>query len=361
MTEALPGRALTSKRRVLKFFAREPVDCLPCFSGMGNVTLAGIQSLGLDFASLHTDAEKMAAAAATTPKLFGFDCAVVPFAISVEAAALGCEVNYYQGASRHPEEIYYPTIKTKTVETAGDIRLPVGGPEKAEAILLVAEAVRLLKAEIGDEVPVGAWVLGPFTLAGQIMELDHLLKMPLKAPREMEHILDILAEFLVGVLQVYRAAGADYLTVREPGAASDVIRPSMFRDLVVPRLRRIFAHIASPKVLHICGKTNAIIAAMSEAGADALSVDHRNDVAASRGELGDEVMLLGNFNGIDLLVEQTPAAAAKMITAGLDGGLSTVWPGCDIWPTAKAQNLRAVVEATHAYRPGGAGNHSKER
>ncbi len=355
MTETVAGPAMTPKQRVMKFFAREPVDCLPCFSGMGNVTLAGLEPLGLDFASLHTDAEKMAAAAATTPKQFGFDCAVVPFAISVEAEALGCEVNYYQGASKNPEEIYYPTIKAKYVETASDIKLPVGGPEKSEAILLVAEAIRLLKAEIGDEVPVGAWVLGPFTLAGQIMELDHLLKMPLKAPQEMEHILDVLADFLVGVLQVYRAAGADYLTIREPGASSNVIRPSMFRDLVVPRLERIFTQVASPKVLHICGKTNDIVTAMKETGADALSVDHRNDVAASRKELGDEVILLGNFNCMGLLVEEAPETAARIITAGLNNGLSAIWPGCDIWPTAKPENLRAVVEATHAYRPNGAG------
>jgi [methyl-Co(III) methanol-specific corrinoid protein]:coenzyme M methyltransferase len=349
--EASPGHTMTSRQRVLRFLARQPVDRRPCFSGMGNVTLAGIEAHDWDFASLHTDAEKMATAAASTAKLFGFDCAVVPFATTVEAEALGCEVNYYEGLTEDPDEIYYPTVKTKHVETATDIRLPAGGPEKAGRIPLVVDAIHRLKVEFGDDVPVGAWVLGPFTLAGQIVELDKLLRMPVTAVPELRKILDVLADFLIGVLHLYRAAGADYLTIREPGAASNVISPRLFRELVLPRLQRIFAQIESPKILHICGRTNEIITAMSDAGADALSVDHSNDVRASREAIGGEVMLLGNFDAYRLLLEETPECVAKTITESLDSGLNTVWPGCDIWPAARPENLRAVVAATHAYPP----------
>ena len=341
--------SMTSKQRVLSFLAGRPIDCRPCFSGMGNVTLAGIEPHGWEFADIHTDAQKMATAAASTAKHFGFDCAVVPFATTVEAEALGCEVNYYEGLSRSPDEIYYPTVKTKYVETAADIRLPVGGVENAGHIPLVIDAIRRLKTDFADEVPVGAWTLGPFTLAGQIMELDKLLRMSIRAPNEIGKILDVLADVVVRVLQAYRAAGADYLTIREPGAAPDVVSPRVFSGLVLPRLQRLFEAIESPKILHVCGRTNDIITAMNEAGADGLSVDQRNDIRASRARLGNKVMLLGNFNSSSLLAEGTPGSVADAITAGLDAGLSAVWPGCDIWPTARAENLRAVVETTHAY------------
>lgn len=351
MSDAAPLGTLTPKQRVLNLFAHRPVDCVPCFSGMGNVTLAGISPHGWEFAAIHTDAEKMATAAASTPKLFGLDCAVVPFDMGVEAEALGCEVNYYEGLATGPEEIYYPTIRTKYVRTAEDIRLPKGGLETKGRFPVVLEAIRRLKDEFGDRVPIGSWVLGPFTLAGQVVELDDLLKMPRKDPEGLGRILDVLTDYLVEILEMYHEAGADYLTVREMGATSDVLSPSLFRTLVLPHLQRIFANMAGPKVLHICGKTNHIIGAMNEAGADALSVEQRNDLRASREKIGIETTLLGNFNAFALLSEGTPDSVKEFVNASLDSGLSAVWPGCDIWPTAKPENVRALVETTHAYSP----------
>jgi len=37
---------LSSKERVLKFFAREEIDRLPVFSGYGNVTVHGLEKYG---------------------------------------------------------------------------------------------------------------------------------------------------------------------------------------------------------------------------------------------------------------------------------------------------------------------------
>ncbi|HLB46402.1 MAG TPA: MtaA/CmuA family methyltransferase [Anaerolineales bacterium] len=355
MSNVSPNGSMTSKERVLNLLARKPVDRVPCFSGMGNVTLAGIRDYGWEFSSLHTDPAKMATAAASTPKLYGYDCAVVPFDMGVEAQGLGCEVNYYEGLAQSPEEIYYPTIKTKYVKKAEDICRPQNGLESAGRFPVVLEAARRLKAELGETVPLGMWVLGPFTLAGQVVELDDLLKMPMKDPDGLQKILDALSDYLIDVLKMYRAAGADYLTVREMGATSDVLSPRMFRTLILPHLQKIFANLEGPKILHICGNTNKIIGAMNEAGADALSVEHRNDVRASRELLGPETVLLGNFNGYGLLVEATPETIQETVTASLDNGLNAIWPGCDIWPTAKPENVRALIETTHAYPPEKAG------
>ena len=355
MTDTSPNGKMNSKQRVLNFLSRQPVDCVPCFSGMGNLTLAGIRDRGWEFASLHTDAEKMAIAAASTHKLYGYDCAVVPFDMGVEAQGLGCEVNYYEGLAESPEEIYYPTIRTKYVRKAEDIRLPKNGLANEGRFPVVLEAIRRLKDEFGDTVPIGSWVLGPFTLAGQVVELDDLLKMPMKDPDGLQKILGALSDYLVDVLKMYHEAGADYLTVREMGATSDVLSPRMFRTLILPHLQRIFAAMPGPKILHICGNTNHIIGAMNEAGADALSVEHRNDVRASREKLGSDTILLGNFNGYGLLVEGTPEIVTETVTTSLDNGLNAIWPGCDIWPTAKPENVRTLVETTHNYPPDKAG------
>jgi [methyl-Co(III) methanol-specific corrinoid protein]:coenzyme M methyltransferase len=101
---------MSARERVLKMFAGEEIDRPPCFSGMGNVTTEGLKGLGQNFAATHLDAKMMAAAAASTYKLFGFECGVAPFDLCIEAEAMGCEINVYA----HSEDLLYPTIKNWT-------------------------------------------------------------------------------------------------------------------------------------------------------------------------------------------------------------------------------------------------------
>ncbi|NIN68379.1 MAG: methyltransferase, partial [Anaerolineae bacterium] len=72
-----------------------------------------------------------------------------------------------------------------------EIRVPEN-LEGAGRVPVVTEAIRLLKEDLGDQIAVGVCVLGPFTLAGQIVELDNLLKMSFKKPNLVHGVLDSL-------------------------------------------------------------------------------------------------------------------------------------------------------------------------
>lgn len=100
---------LTPRERVLRLFEGKEVDRPACYSGMGNVTTAGLEQFGYKLAETHGDAGKMANAAASSYKLFGYECAVVPFDLCVEAEALGCVMNPYEEV----DMLLYPTIKEK--------------------------------------------------------------------------------------------------------------------------------------------------------------------------------------------------------------------------------------------------------
>jgi [methyl-Co(III) methanol-specific corrinoid protein]:coenzyme M methyltransferase len=338
---------MSAKERIMKLFEGGEIDRPPCFSGMGNVTAEGLKGLGYKFASIHLDAKKMADSSATTYKLFGFECGVVPFDLCVEAEALGCEINVYA----HLEDILYPTIKKKVIHTEDemDIVIPEGLQSKGR-IPLVCEAVRLLKKDIGSEVPVGSYVLGPFTLAGQIMELNDLLKLSFKKPDKVGKLLDALAGAIITVAGEYEKAGTDYITVREMGATSDVLSPRVFKSLILPYLKKIFEKITVPSVLHICGKTNDIVPFMVESGARAVSVDQKNDVAESRKKLGKDARIFGNYDPYNVLVAGTPGLVSETIKKCINDGVSAVWPGCDIWPTVPPENFKAMMDEVKEYR-----------
>ena len=337
---------LNSRERVLKLLHKEKTDYIPIFSGMGNVTVHGLEKYGWKFPEIHTDARKMANMAASTYQLFGFESVVVPFDMGVEAEALGSKVNYYA----HATDILYPTISEHPAEKVEDLNLQVPSDlAKAGRIPVVTEALRILKKEVGDKVAVGSWVLGPYTLAGQLLDLSQLAKAAFKKKDLVSKVLDQLAGVLIQIIKIYRAAGADYITVREMGAGPDILSPRMFESLVRPPLKKIFDGIESPKVLHICGDTNAIVDQMVLCGADAISVEKKNNVVETRKKLGPEVLIFGELDAYGVLSMGKPDDVDKAVKEAIDRGVNAIWPGCDLWPVVPKENMEALMAAARKY------------
>ena len=337
---------MNSRERVLKLFKKEAIDRVPCFSGMGNITETGINKLGYRFAGIHLDAKQMADTAATTYKLFGYECGVVPVDLCVEAEAMGCVINVYP----HAEGILYPTIKEKLIHSEDEMNVSLPSDLASRGrVPLLKEAIRLLKADIGNEVAIGSYVLGPFTLAGQIMELNDLLKLSFKKADKVAKLLDVMADALIVVAKEYEKAGADYITVREMGATSDVLSPRVFKNLILPPLQKVIKSLSGHSVLHICGKTNDIVTSMMEAGPTAISVEQKNDVAESRKKQGGDALIFGNFDPYNVLVSGSEELVRSTIRKCIDDGVNAVWPGCDIWPTVPPQNMIAMMDEINRY------------
>jgi [methyl-Co(III) methanol-specific corrinoid protein]:coenzyme M methyltransferase len=337
---------LNPREGVLKFFRKEKIDYIPLFSGMGNITVHGLEKYGWKFPEIHTDGRKMASMAASSFQLFGFPCAVVPFDMGVEAEALGSKVNYYA----HAADILYPTIIEHPAEKVEDLNIQVPSDlAKAGRIPVVTEALRLLKQEVGNQVAIGAWVLGPYTLAGQLVDLSQLAKAAFKKTEMVGKVLDKLAGVLIQIIKIYRAAGADYVTVREMGAGPDILSPRMFGSLVRPPLTRIFAEVESPKVLHICGDTNAIVDQMVLCGADAISVEKKNNVTETRKKLGPDVLIFGELDAYGVLSQGKPDDVDKAVKEAVDRGVNAIWPGCDMWPMVPKENMEVLVAAARKY------------
>ncbi len=328
----------TPRERVLKFLNREKVDRPPIFSGMGNVIKPVLDKYGIIFSRVHRDPELMAKAASGMYREFGYECAVVPFDLGVEAEALGVKMNFYDEV----EGLLYPTVKEKSVKEADDVRIP-DDLEHAGRIPVVTGAIKALRRELGNDVAIGTYVLGPFTLAGQVKELDALFEESFLEPEKTNAILERLSDFIIRVFKIYKNAGADYFTLREMGGTSDVMSPKSFRNLIKPHLARILSEMPRPSILHICGDTNAIITDMAECGADAVSVDQKNCLTETRQKLGPGAIILGNFDPIKVLHKGAVKDVGSAVLESLKGGASAVWPGCDLWPEVPGENMEALV------------------
>lgn len=336
---------LTPKERVLRLLKKEPIDTMPFFSGMGMVVMPGIKKAGVNFPSVHTSAEKMAWSAIWSARLMNFDCVVIPYDMTMESEAMGNKISLYEDS----EDILYPTIPNKMWSSMDEVVIPEKIWERGRLPIL-PDAIKIIKKE-APELPIGCWQLGPFTQAGQILELDMILKGVFKEKAKVEALLDKLTDMIIEIGKWLQASGCDYITLREPGVAADLLSPRTFKQVIQPRLARILQAWSSPKLLHICGQTEPLLAMMNECGADGLTVDIKCDVRKGREILGPDVLFMGNVDTYKMTCDpETPKQATiDHIKDIIDGGMDAVMPGCDLWPAIIEENMKAAVDTTHEY------------
>lgn len=336
---------MTPKERVMNMFERKPIDTMPVFSGLSMLAKPALDEAGYAFSSIHADHERMAWAAIRSSRLMNVDCIVVPFDITMQSEALGNKVNFYENTS----DLIFPTIPEKIWETLDEVEIPDNVPDLGRHHL-IPKALEIIKRE-APEYPIGVWLRGPLTQLGQILELETVLKALFKEKDKIGDILDKLSDMAIQIGRAWKQAGADYITLSEPGANAEVLPPRMFKKLIQPQLTRILEAWDSPKVLHISGASDPLVEMMGQCNADAIGVDIKNSLSETREKLDPHVLLFGNFDVYDLPCNpETPVdQVVETIKENIDAGVDAVWPGSDLWPDIKPENMRAIVDTVHHY------------
>ena len=191
---------------------------------------------------------------------------------------------------------------------------------------------------------IGAWMPGPFTLMTLLVEPIKLFLQMKREPEIVHGSLKQLSPLLSEVGHAYRNAGADFLTVHDMGGSPAFIGPARFEQFVLPALKDLIADLPKPRILSICGNTNAAMSLIAQAGAEAVSVDQTNDLAASRKIIGEGTLLFGNMDPVTTLSLGSETDVREAVTRSKEAGADAVWPGCDLVLQTPIQNLKAMIE-----------------
>ena len=334
---------MTHRQDILDLFARKKIDNQPAFSGLIHVTAEGLQSEGLLLHEVHKDAEKMARASASTFKLSGLPSSVAPLDMYVEAEALGGTIDFLRS-----RELVFPQIAKPLFASTKSLNseyFESTGFINQGRIPLVCEAIRLLKEDIGQDAVVGGMIPGPYTLLLFLIEPGGLFAEMKREPRMVADALFYLSTFLSQVGTAYREAGADFITIHDMGGSPGFIGPAKYEQFVYPAQKLLIAELPAPRVLSVCGNTNKSMELLAQTGADAISVDQLNDLAASRNILTN-TLLFGNMDPVETLWQGDSAAITEKVHRAKDAGVDAVWPGCDIVPQTSLENLRVFLAAS---------------
>jgi MtaA/CmuA family methyltransferase len=259
--------------------------------------------------------------------------------------AFGCNVRFPEtGPLVDPFPIPFSSLKD--VE-----RLPVPDFKKVARLPVILETTRLMNEYAKGSVPVLAPFEGPFTTACRTLDAEVVMRMIYKAPKILEALLDKITEFLIAFGCALIESGANVALIPEPSASSSVISPSIFARFVVPRLRKLTANLPVPCVLHICGNTLPILAAMGQSGTDVLSLDQCMNLAEARVTYR-EAVFGGNVDPINaLLMGDTEKVENDTLRCLRTGGTThfMLMTGCAVPPNTPLENLKAMIKTVIAY------------
>jgi [methyl-Co(III) methanol-specific corrinoid protein]:coenzyme M methyltransferase len=295
-----------------------------------------MEMTGAFFPDVHLDAPKMARLAAGAYEILGYDAIMPVFSVTQESAALGCTM-HWGDVDMMPVALDHPFVEPEQVIIPDDfLDLP--------PIKTVLDAITLLRQTYGSHVAIIGKVMGPWTLSYHLRGINDFLLETLTEPDKVRRVLDQLklVPLLFGRAQI--AAGADVLCLADH-ATGDLVRGTMYRDMLQPIHKELVQELGCPLILHICGNTLDRLSYIADAGFDAFHFDSKVDAVAAVQAVGDRLSLIGNVNNPEVLYAGTPQQAEAQARYAIAAGVRIVGPECAVPLRTPIANLKAICQA----------------
>ncbi|MGO9372943.1 MAG: uroporphyrinogen decarboxylase family protein, partial [Syntrophobacteraceae bacterium] len=206
------------------------------------------------------------------------------------------------------------------------------------------KAVRILKKEVGNDAVVVAGIIGPFTIAGSLVDTVPLLKATFKAPDKIRPFLEVAAKAASALGKALVEAGADIISCEDMTASPELIAPKTYRDIELEYQREVFDSISVPTILHICGNVDSIVAWMGQTGANILSLEPKANPLLAREKCGPNIILMGGVDTATTLFMKDAETVTQACEESISKGIQILAPGCAIAPGTPPENLLAMVE-----------------
>jgi MtaA/CmuA family methyltransferase len=228
---------------------------------------------------------------------------------------------------------------------------PLGGGRMTDRV----EGVRKLRKAVGDAASVVGWIEGPISGASELRGINHVMEDLIDDPAFAADLFDFVVDVEVAFARAQLDAGADTIGMGE--SATCLLGPAQYRDLALPRQRRILEQIRASHPharlrFHCCGSTTHLLDLINTLPADMIELDYPVDLAHARTRLPAKA-ISGNISTVETLVSGTPddvyAAAAACHRAV--GPRYIVGSGCDVAPMTPPDNLRALVRYARDHAP----------
>jgi uroporphyrinogen decarboxylase len=226
---------------------------------------------------------------------FKMDACVIFSDILVVPAAMGVKVDFDSGVSLSP-----------VIRKKGDVE-KLKRPEVEKSLGYVAQTIKNIKAEVGDESAILGFSGAPFILAAYMIEGENsrlftrTKTMMLREPVLFRKLIGRISDLVSDYLEMQIEAGADAVQIFDTWAGE--LAPIDYEHFLLPALQKIIRRAkakGAPVIYYVNGIGNLLELA-ANSGADVLGVDWRIRLSEVRKRLGINQVLQGNLDPLILM------------------------------------------------------------
>jgi uroporphyrinogen decarboxylase len=310
-----------------------------------NFMMAARQA-GVSMRDYRRDGATVARCFVQAVETFGYDGIVVDIDTATLAGAVGVPVRFPDD-----EPALCEGQRLKSLAGVRELAAPEVGTYWGIEVWL--EAVRRLRRYFGDEIYVrGNCDQAPFSLAAAMRgSAEWMMDLLEPANEEDAHrLLEYTTAAVIQFVELMVEAGAHMVSNGDSPAGPSVISPGLYRRFAWGYEKRVVeaAHARGlPYLLHICGKTEPILAEMVATGADALELDQKTDARRARDILGGRTTFVGNLDPSEVLargsVSDVEAKTRELLAIFRGNPRFILNAGCAIAATTPEENIHAMV------------------
>ena len=330
--------SMNSKERLYARLAGQPVDRPP---NLNIYMTFAAHYIGQPLDSYYLDYRILSEANLALLEPFQVDVVQVISDPYRETADFGAEILF------PPDNL--PLCQQPLLAEPGDLlKLKPPDPYNGRRMSDRLMAVRYLKEQVGQEVPVMGWVEGALAEAADLRGVSPLLLDLYERPEWVGELLEICTSVAIQFAQLQVGMGADIIGLGD--AIASQISPNMYRRFSLPYEQRIFAAVHEMGALarlHICGNTTKLLPDMLTSGADIIDIDWMVDLEQSAGIFEGSAAPCGNLDPVSVLLQGTPELVSqetqRAVRQAGQRGLHAA--GCEVPDGTPEENLFAQTQA----------------
>jgi uroporphyrinogen decarboxylase len=329
--------------RCLRAIRHESLDRVPVIP---LIISHAVQLAGVSYWTYNRDPNVIVDCQVAAWQKYGYDGIHVTTDNWILPEALGVPVQFYPDLP--PTGLVRPLAGTTDLSALR----PLAEARSAARMGLLPEATRYARDLLGDTCFIKTnFDQGPFSLASAVRGIEQLMIDMHDDEGFVFDLLEICTEMVYELGFAVGRAGPHAITFGDSVAGlisrKDYIKFAFPAEQVV--VRKLHAALDMPVFLHICGNASHIFDYMAATGADALELDHFNDFAEVKRQVGSTVCLEGNLDPTGVLLQGTPELVCEksvglIRAAGSSGGL-ILSSGCEVPRDTPPRNLAAMVRA----------------
>ena len=278
-------------------------------------------------------------------EMFAPDAIFYMMDLSLEAGAIGLQIRYPLDESAsvefHPVQQISDLDEYKVLDPIYDAR-----------IRSYVETMQLMSHNLKG-VTRGAYVIGPFTLAGLMLGASQVAVATIDNPDLVLATLNYAEDIITRYAKELVNAGADLVAILEPTAT--FLSPKSFSRFSGNYVNRIARRLDAMTVLHICGDTTSLVPAMGKLDIQGLSLDSMVDLAKAAKKIPSDMVLMGNLDPVRIMINESPegvrAAVRKLLDEMAPYENFVLSTGCDLPQETPLENIQAFMEEGRTYLP----------